>query len=183
MRTLTYRAAKNTDAATIDRIQCECGAEITERLGPGHWSAASNVSGVRKTLKTKSVYLVQNEAGEPVATFSVGRKLPSFWPRAIWQVPDAEALGVFGLAVLPGHQRQGIGTWIMHTIEDLAREQGCRFLRLDAYEANPRSVAFYRKLAYEERGRIVVGNTPLLCFEQEVEVALNYLDAASPPEP
>lgn len=165
---MIYRLATRADAATVDRIQCACGAEITERLGPGHWATKSNMAGVRERMKTRSIYLVFDDAGEAIATFTVGKKTPRFWPRTLWRVPDAEALGVFGLAVLPSHQRRGIGTWIMHAIEDLARDQGCRFVRLDAYEANPRSVAFYRKLGYDERGRVVVYGTPILCFEQEV---------------
>lgn len=119
-------------------------------------------------MKTHQVYLVFDTADEPIATFTVGEKLPRFWPRTIWSVPEAEALGVFSLAVLPSHQRQGIGTWIMRVIEELARQQNCPFVRLDAYEANPHSVAFYRQLGYDERGPIVVLGTALLCFEKAV---------------
>ena len=144
------------------------GTEITERLGPGHWTTASNVAGVRNRIKTRSIYLVFDDAGEAIATFTVDRKTPRFWPCTLWRVPEADALGVFGLAVLPHLQRQGIGTWIMRAIEELARGQGYGFVRLDAYEANPHSVAFYRKLGYDERGRVVVHGTPILCFEQKV---------------
>jgi GNAT superfamily N-acetyltransferase len=121
-------------------------------------------------MKARNVYLVLAEDGKGVATFAVSEKMPRFWPPTMWRVPEAPALGVFELSVLPTHQRQGIGTWIMRAVEELAREQGYHFVRLDAYEVNPRSVAFYRKLRYDERGRVVVGNTALLCFEQDVRL-------------
>lgn len=169
--TLTYRAAVPTDAPEIDRIRCAAGAEVTERLGPGHWSILSNVARVRRSIRTRSIYLAFNEAGEAVATFTVGTNAPGFWPRSRWREPHEPALGVFDLAVQPEFQRRGIGTWVMRTIEDLAREQGLRYVRLDAYEQNPRSIAFYRKLGYDERSRVTIRGVPLICFEQEVVTA------------
>lgn len=165
---LTYRPANGkADAEAVDHIHCQSSAEITARLGPGHWTHGSNVAGVRRSIRQRGVYLVAR-GEENVASFTVGGRFPRFWPPSLWQAPDAEALGVFGIAVLPPLQRQGIGTWVMRRIEDMARERGCRFVRLDAYEENPRSVAFYRKLGYQERGRLVVNGVPILCFETEV---------------
>jgi GNAT superfamily N-acetyltransferase len=168
--TLTYRRAQPSDAAAIDQIRCASGEEITARLGQGHWSAVSNVAAVRQKMKARSVYLVLGEDGEAVATFAVSEKQPRFWPPTIWRIPEAPALGVFELSVLPTRQRQGIGTWIMRAVEELARAQGYHSVRLDTYEVNPRSAAFYRKLGYDERGKVVVGNTSLLCFERDVQL-------------
>jgi ribosomal protein S18 acetylase RimI-like enzyme len=129
-------------------------------------------------MRERDTFLVYSEGNTDgcstaVASFTVGGKTPRFWPPSIWRVPDTDeqaVLGVFGLAVLPPLQRRGIGAWAMRQIEAIARERGCRFMRLDAYEQNPRSVAFYRKMGYDERGRLVVNGTPLVCFEQEVNV-------------
>jgi len=168
---LTYRRAEGeADAEAVNAVYCQSSAEVTARLGQGHWTHNSNVAAVREGMRERGVFLVHS-GGQAVASFAIGGDLPRFWPPSIWRVPEAdpeEVLGVFGLAVVPPLQRQGIGTWAMRQIEDIARERGCRFVRLDAYEENPRSVAFYRRLGYDERGRLVVNGVPILCFEREV---------------
>jgi ribosomal protein S18 acetylase RimI-like enzyme len=176
---LTYRPAKGkADAEAVDHIYCASSDEITSRLGEGHWTRGSDVASVLEEMRKRDTFLVfsENTTGgysAAAASFTVGGSTPRFWPPSIWRVPDTAeqaVLGVFGLAVLPPFQRQGIGTWIMRQIETIARERGCRFVRLDAYEQNPRSVAFYRRMGYDERGRLVVSGIPLICFEQEVTV-------------
>jgi GNAT superfamily N-acetyltransferase len=171
LNALGYRlACGREDAELVDRIHCMCGEEITARIGEGHWTRSSDVPSVQQSMGERSTFLV-HLAGTVVGSFTVGGQPPRFWRRSLWREPEAVALGVFGLAVLPSRQRRGTGSWMMSRIEDIARERGCRFVRLDAYEQNPVSVAFYRRLGYEERGRLVVNAVPLLCFEKDVESA------------
>lgn len=171
---LTYRQAEGrADAELVDSIQRQSSAEITARLGQGHWTHSTNPAAVQKSMRERGVFLIYS-GEQAVASFTIGGNLPRFWPAYLWRVPQAEpqiVLGVFGLAVLPPLQRRGVGTWAMRQIEQIARERGCRFVRLDAYEQNSRSVAFYRKLGYDERGRLVVNGVPILCFETEVRYA------------
>lgn len=168
--TVMYRRAQGaSDAEAIDRIQCDCGAEITARIGNGFWTRRSDVDAVQRRILTRDTFLVfAHGEPEPIASFAVDETMEPFWPSTMWSAPDAKALGLFDIAVVPWCQRQGMGTRIMRHVEHIARDKGCRFVRLDAYEANPRSVGFYRKLGYTERGRLVVGGVPLLCFESEV---------------
>lgn len=172
---LTYRRAQGSaDAKQIARIQNRCAEEITSRLGIGHWSKTSDTESVKRRMESKTLFVVFDvEAADPtipIATFTVGTKAPQFWPKKIWREPDARMVGVFGISVLPELQRHGIGAWMMDQVAELARTNHATYVRLDAYEENPVSVAFYRKIGYEERGRVVVRTIPLICFEKEVSM-------------
>jgi GNAT superfamily N-acetyltransferase len=188
---LYYRRARGTgDARLIARIQNRCAEEITARLGVGHWSKVSTVESVKRRMESKSLFLVYDrdaveaaggeERAEPVATFTVGVKAPAFWPRKAWREPGAKMVGVFGISVLPEFQRRGVGAWMMARVEELARADRAGYVRLDAYEQNPRSVAFYRKLGYEERARVAPMDISLICFEKAVPPPREDPSAAPP---
>lgn len=57
------------------------------------------------------------------------------------------------VAVLDGHQGQGIGSLLMQAAEQAARAQGMRRLMLDAASANDEALRFYRtRLGYHDQG-------------------------------
>jgi ribosomal protein S18 acetylase RimI-like enzyme len=56
----------------------------------------------------------------------------------------------------------------MEGVEQLARERGIGWVRLDAYSENPISTAFYRAIGYEERAVIDVRGVELVLFEKAV---------------
>jgi predicted GNAT family acetyltransferase len=58
-----------------------------------------------------------------------------------------------GLEVWPAELRsQGIGTAIVHTAEDLARQRGYHQLGLGVDDHNHRAAALYLRLGYQETG-------------------------------
>ncbi len=173
LQVLSLRPAKATDAESVTEIRNAVAVDLTSRLGQGYWSKTIKVRKMRDKLSqwtadlSKPSYFVAESEGEPVGLVALSRRAPNFWRKSIWKEPLAEAVCVFDLNVAPGAQRLGVGTFIMQSIEEQAKDLGIRWIRLDCFEENPVSQAFYRKLGYEDRGRIIVGGVPLLMFEHE----------------
>lgn len=61
--------------------------------------------------------------------------------------PEADALGLRDLQILPALQRRGIGTWAVRQAARLAAARGYRHLRLRVYEENP-AQALYLRLGF-----------------------------------
>lgn len=59
---------------------------------------------------------------------------------------------VLRVRVHPATRRQGIGTLLMSSLEDRARQLGIGRLHLDTATNQPEAVAFYRALGFQELG-------------------------------
>ncbi|MGA8053021.1 MAG: GNAT family N-acetyltransferase [Burkholderiales bacterium] len=63
---------------------------------------------------------------------------------------DMRPLFVEVLAVDPGQQSRGIGTFILEQLEHLARVRGCTHLVLEVAENNDSALRFYRKRSFHK---------------------------------
>src|SRR6185369_17764430 len=61
---------------------------------------------------------------------------------------DMRPLFVEELAVHPGYQGRGIGSFILEQLEHLARVRGCTHLVLEVAENNNRALSFYRARSF-----------------------------------
>ncbi|HEM6393604.1 MAG: GNAT family N-acetyltransferase [Streptococcus sp.] len=57
-------------------------------------------------------------------------------------------LNILGLAVLPGHQGQGIGVSLLKAVEQIAQKEGYHFIRLNSAESRLQAHLFYEKNGY-----------------------------------
>ncbi|HEP1784794.1 TPA: GNAT family N-acetyltransferase [Streptococcus suis] len=57
-------------------------------------------------------------------------------------------LNILGLAVLPGHQGQGIGASLLKAVEQIAQKEGYHFIRLNSAESRLQAHLFYEKNGY-----------------------------------
>jgi len=175
MDELEFFLARREHAEAILRIRQEAAADLYEKLGPGPWGRGGKVESIRQriregdpeNLRLMTLFMAAN-AGEPVGTVALSTVRPNFWRKKYWTEPEAKALGVFGLAIDPKFQRQGVGTFVMRETESLAEEHGIRYVRLDAYSVNPFSTTFYRNIGYDERGEIDLRELKLTLFEKAV---------------
>ena len=129
----------------------QCGLDMQAKFGLSHWIPAYPLERLREDAQVKSVYAVYDH-DRIIATFTIGMQVPYYYTASIWQNPDAKALYVNHLAVLPEYQGKGVGTWCMQTTEQLAIAEGCDAVRLDAYDQHVKLHEFYRRLGYQERG-------------------------------
>jgi GNAT superfamily N-acetyltransferase len=68
------------------------------------------------------------------------------------------------MRVDPGHQRRGIGGWILETLESRARELGYRRLVLDTTTVQHAAIAFYTAHRYRHSDVGAVGPFTILYF-------------------
>ena len=80
------------------------------------------------------------------------------------------ALVVHRVCIDPAAQGRGLSHRLMDFAEQHAARHGYASVRLDAYSANTRSVALYRRRGYREAGQIFFPrrNLPFHCFELRV---------------
>ena len=72
------------------------------------------------------------------------------------------------MAVVPTHQRRGIGRALLAEAARSARTLPAQAIWLDAYEALAGAGGFYAACGFHECGRRAYRGTPLVYFEQAV---------------
>lgn len=148
---LTIQKVTPDQVDALHAILEQCGLDMQAKFGLSHWIPAYPIERLREDARTKSVYAVREDR-QIIATFTIGMRAPYYYAESIWQNPDARALYVNHLAVLPAYQSKGIGTWCMQTVEQFALAEDCAAVRLDAYGKHTMLHEFYRRLGYQERG-------------------------------
>ena len=149
------------EARTPDRIDDvyalieRCGEDMWRRLGLDHWKPPTPKDVFREYARTKEVFAV-HDAGELVATFTIGAEAPEPYPPSSWADAAHRAIYLNKLAVAPGLQGRGLGRWCMDTVERLARERGCDAVRFDALTRNAPLLGFYDHIGYARRGAMYV---------------------------
>ena len=97
-------------------------------------------------------------AGRPaiVAAAKIDRQQVDVYADCDWKYPanDSEVLVLHTLVVDPKESGRGHGSAFVAFYEQLARELGCKCLRMDTNERNEKARAMYRKLGYREAGII-----------------------------
>jgi ribosomal protein S18 acetylase RimI-like enzyme len=97
----------------------------------------------RKLAVQPELFLVGELGGRIVATVMAGFDGHRGW--------------VYRVAVLPEHQKQGLGQAIMAEAEQKLAEIGCTKINLQVRSTNDAVVAFYRSLGFEIEDRISMG--------------------------
>lgn len=60
-----------------------------------------------------------------------------------------EGYHITNIAIAGEHQRRGIGSKLMHTLEAIAHERGCNRAYLEVRITNKAAIQMYRKLGYK----------------------------------
>jgi len=175
---VTFRLAIPSDAKAIFTMRLESAADLTRKLGIGHWSRESRISSIKERINLSdqtnpqrlSLYVAQSGTGEILGSVCVSSFPPGFWKRQHWLSPKANGLGVFNLVVPPRYQRQGIGSFLMAEVEKLAKVYGIEFVRLDAYTSNSESRSFYQALGYQERLEMNLRGVGLVMIEKRISL-------------
>lgn len=91
-----------------------------------------------------SISLIARENGE-VAGFIVGVVYP-----------DRKAVNghILTIDVSPRHRRKGIGRMLLQEMESIFAQKGVQSCLLEVREDNAAAISLYRKLGYEEIGRL-----------------------------
>jgi ribosomal protein S18 acetylase RimI-like enzyme len=163
MTPLSIALATAADAPALAALHTAVAERLTRDFGRGHWSSAATEKGVLRDLEHSRV-LVARDGEELVGTLSLVTKKP-------WAIDLAyftavrRALYLLNMAVHPACQRTGVGRVLVEEAKAVSRNWPADSIRLDAYDTEAGAGGFYAKCGFEERGRVVYRNVPLIYFE------------------
>jgi len=120
------------------------------------------VRGVYPTQATASAALergdlfVLEDAERVLGTAIINQNQCDGYETAKWQYPakDSDVMVLHTLVIDPACAGRGYGRAFVGFYEDFARENGCKYLRMDTNERNARARRMYARLGYQEIGVI-----------------------------
>ncbi|KUN37343.1 molybdopterin-guanine dinucleotide biosynthesis protein MobC [Streptomyces longwoodensis] len=96
--------------------------------------------------------LTGGDVPDVLSTYGVLRGLPRLAVLALFdRTPEEAELVMDGIAVDARHRGQGIGSLLLAQVAAVAAENGCRRIRLDVIDTNPRARALYERHGYVAR--------------------------------
>jgi len=99
--------------------------------------------------KGNLVTLVAEINGELVANSEVAQRTPQF--------PEMSHIGVLGIAILKNARSVGLGTALMESLIQLAKQMNLKVVILDTFATNNIAQRLYKKLGFVEVGKIPKG--------------------------
>lgn len=104
------------------------------------------------SLDRGDMFVYEDEAGTVLAAGILNRSQVDSYAAGHWRypAPDDEVMVLHTLVVEPTAGGRGIGRAFVDYYEQYARENGCRYLRMDTNEINANARAMYKKLGFAE---------------------------------
>lgn len=147
---------RKATAADIDRIEALYNEIHTEEE-----AGRTTVGWIRTVYPTRKTAEASVEAGDMfvleidgrvVASAKINREQVPEYADAAWtqNAPADEVMVLHTLVVSPREKGKGYGSRFVAFYEDYAKENGCRYLRMDTNERNTVARALYQKLGYAE---------------------------------
>jgi GNAT superfamily N-acetyltransferase len=152
-----------SDARALAALRSAVARGMTERFGPGHWSACPSKAEVVRQMRASHV-LVARRGAELIGTVRLVRAVP-------WAIDSSsfttveKPLYVLGLAVAPDCREKGVGRQLMDAAKQAALSWDCQALWLDAYDHEAGAGPFYVKCGFRRVGRTEHRDIPLIFFE------------------
>lgn len=97
---------------------------------------------------------VMEEAGVVVGTGIINQTQVDVYEKGNWKHPaePTEVMVLHTLVIDPEDKGRGLGRRFVRFYEDYARQEGCKYLRLDTNSRNTSARALYKSMGYEEIG-------------------------------
>lgn len=163
-----FRLAMESDLTEI-MVIVERIVEEMSRSGNRQWDETYPLSDdFLQDINTQSLYVLVED--EQVKGFiSINKDFPQEYSELKWKAEDF--LVIHRLAVNPTNRKEGIATRIMQFAEQLAIEQGIKFLKSDTSEFNVGMNRLFNKLHYVQVGQIQLGKKEFRfnCYEKELD--------------
>lgn len=173
---MTIRKATKEDIAAVSAIY-----EAIHTVEENREKTIGWIRDVYPTEKTaqdayeKGELYVMERDGRVVAAAKINQEQGEEYLLCPWQYEAApeEVLVLHTLVVDPAVKGQGCGTDFVAFYEDLAREMGCPYLRMDTNALNKPARRLYAHLGYSEPGIVPcvfngIPNVNLVCLEKKL---------------
>ncbi|HEU5292814.1 MAG TPA: GNAT family N-acetyltransferase [Cyclobacteriaceae bacterium] len=162
---LSFSIATQEDAHPIADLRNAVAEHLTKQFGHGHWSTMTNERGVQLGISNTSKVLMARHGNKLVGVLTLAQKKPWAIDVTYFTPVKKRVLYLLAMAVNPSEQKSGVGGQLIKEAKRIATDWPAEAIRLDAYDAVAGAGDFYRKSGFNERGRVVYRNVPLIYFE------------------
>ena len=168
------RKATADDIAGIVKIYDEIlTEEEAGRMTTGWIRGIYPTEKVALTALEKGDLFVCEDDGRIVASMRINREITPEYDLADWEFEATkdEYMVLHLLTVSPSAKARGIGRKMLEFYENFARQNGCKYLRMDTNERNTRARKIYAKYGFKETGIFPcvfngIGGVKLVCLEK-----------------
>lgn len=172
------RLAKQTDIDEVEKIFDEI-LDTPEMVRTTNWLKGGypTRADAQKALDAGTLYVGEDGTGRLYGSVNLNHIQPPEYAKIPWKIlPECggtEVLVIHTLCIRPDCAGKGCGKEFVAFSEQLAREKGCRAIRLDTYEGNRPAKSLYSSMGYTLAGSTlfhfqnVIWET-LICMEKKV---------------
>ncbi|MEF9922406.1 MAG: GNAT family N-acetyltransferase [Anaerovoracaceae bacterium] len=170
---LVIRKAKEEDLDFAEEIYNEILDNEAKNVSYTNWIKGKYPT--RETAKKAwkaGTFYVGLQDNKIVGCVNLNHIQPEEYKKINWtyEAEDEEVMVIHTLCIPPSQSGNGYGKEFVAFSEDLARQQGCKVMRIDTYEGNLPAIKFYPRLGYN-----YVGYTEFL-FEGIIKENLKCFD-------
>jgi GNAT superfamily N-acetyltransferase len=151
-------------APAIAALRNAAADHLTARYGKGYGSGQCSDRGVRGDMRRGCAVYVARAGRTLLGTMTLGMRKP--WAiDSLYFAAGRAPLYLTNMAVLPEHQRTGVGRALLEEAARLAKEWPADAIRLDAFDTPSGAGPFYAKCGFREVGRKAYRTIPLIYYE------------------
>lgn len=162
---LVIRSASPQDVPILQSLVRDCVLAM-RAAGIEQWDEVyPNAETIARDTDSGTLHVLCN--GETIiASITIDQSMDPLWQGMAWSKDSEPAAAVHRLMVHPSQQGRGHAKHLMLHAETVAREQGCRSIRLDTFLQNPAAMAIYPRLGYLPTGTAMMRKGTFAGFEK-----------------
>lgn len=144
------------DLDAVQALYQSIRANLAATVDFPHWHSHDHPASelVEAWIAQGDLFLAVAPDGELAGAVALDHSSPDGYRDAAWAVEASgdEVLVVHVLGVSPSFLRRGVARFLLDGSVRIARERGCRAVRLDVYEENPPARALYASYGFTDLG-------------------------------
>ena len=144
-------------------------AEKINKMNIDHWQYWKNppqdkIEWVEEGIKNNEFHFINDLIGKNIGMVRILNEDLLYWEKQ-----KGKAKYVHSLVVKEEYNGKGLGTKILQEIENNAKKENCKYLRLDADSKNPKLCKYYEKLDFKKVGIKELSLSNYNLYEKEIQ--------------
>lgn len=162
---IAIRQACANDVEAIAELWTEASEWLAEQ-GSSQWQYPVRTDGIRRDVAAGTVWLAERDHKELIGTITIdSTSSPGLWrPEEL-----ANAVVIHRFVVKRSYAGQGVGSRLLRHAEEIGRQLGRHWLRLDAWTSNHKLHCYYIRSGFR---RARIADTSHLPWPQRESAAL-----------
>lgn len=153
---MTFRRAAASDTAPAQQAYQQIIDHLAETVDYPHWHTENHPTPeeVASWVEAEELHLALDEAENIAGVVVLNHDAVDAYQDAAWAIDanSEEVLVVHALGVAPDHLGKGVSRFLVDATLEVAREQGCRAVRLDTYVENIPARKLYERYGFTDLG-------------------------------